>query len=244
MFQNFTFKIIEKKLSVQDCDIMNTFNGIRFMSLDRGMYLKIQCLLNLLEEKLPLIDKTIVMHQDEMIWSGLEQEDAALIYNYLKELVELNAKSPNTQSQPSHMAKFLIHENIQNKLDSSSPTTSSNQDKPDEKEQEYFELEKVYIGTPLEKFYIIPYNLNKLTFFIFIQCNREFKLSLLKTIDEVLGSHMLSFLQDINDQQMNRRSLTKLDLISLSFKIRFSLLFFFSQIVKKKKKFVISILIA
>lgn len=47
---------------------MNTFEGIQFMSLDRAMYLKIQCLLNLLEEKVPLVNRTVVMHQDQVIW--------------------------------------------------------------------------------------------------------------------------------------------------------------------------------
>ena len=52
-------KYIEKQLNIQDSDIMNTFNGIHFMSLDRCMYLKIQCLLNFLEEKIPLVNKTV-----------------------------------------------------------------------------------------------------------------------------------------------------------------------------------------
>jgi len=190
---------------------MNTFNGIQFMSLDRGMYLKIQCLLNLLEEKVPLVNKTVVMHQDQVIWSGLEQEDIALIYSYLKELVTLN--SPTTaQSQTSHIAKFLIPDSIQNKLDSNSIPTSSTATASVnrfEENLEYFELDKVYLGKPLEKYYIIPYNLSKLTFFIFIQVNQDFQLSLLKHIDEVLGSQMPSYLQEISDQQQNRRSYNK-----------------------------------
>ena len=192
---------------------MNTFNGIQFMSLDRGMYLKIQCLLNLLEEKVPLVNKTIVMHQDQVIWSGLEQEDVALIYNYLKELVNTNTNNPSTQTQPSHMAKFLICDSIQRKLDSNIPTTSSLAAAAATNDQygenEYFELDKVYLGKPLEKYYIIPYNLSRLTFFIFIQVNQDFQLSLLKTIDEILGSHMISFLQEINEQQQTRRNLIK-----------------------------------
>jgi hypothetical protein len=191
---------------------MNTFNGIQFMSLDRGMYLKIQCLLNLLEEKVPLVNKTVVMHQDQVIWSGLEQEDIALIYNYLKELVIQN--NPINQPQPSHMAKFLIPDSIQNKLDSNSiPTTSSAATAASvnrfDDNLEYFELDKVYLGKPLERYYIIPYNLSKLTFFIFIQVSQDFELSLLKHIDELLGSHMASYLQEISDQQQNRRSYNK-----------------------------------
>ena len=59
---------IEKKLNIADCDIMNTFDGINFMPLDGPTYLKIQCLLNFLEERVPIIEKVVVMHGDQVIW--------------------------------------------------------------------------------------------------------------------------------------------------------------------------------
>jgi hypothetical protein len=65
-FDNF----IENKLksSVINSDIQNTFNGLKFMSLYRGMFLRIQSLLNQLEEKVPIANKVIVMFNDEIIW--------------------------------------------------------------------------------------------------------------------------------------------------------------------------------
>lgn len=87
------------------------------------------------------------------------------------------------------------------------PTTSkrssfvSTQNKED---LNYYEFEEVYLGRPLEKYYLIPYNLSKLTFFIFIQVNESFKLGLLNEIDQILGSHMVVFLQEIADQSLKR----------------------------------------
>lgn len=68
------------------------------MSLDRTMFLKIQSLLNLLEEKVPIIDKTVVMYHDQVIWSGLEQEDVSNIYQYLRELVIENYNALGNQA--------------------------------------------------------------------------------------------------------------------------------------------------
>lgn len=202
---------IENKLSVHDADIMNTFDGIQFMSLDRGMYLKIQCLLNYLEENVPLVNKTVVMHQDQVIWSGLEQEDIALIYNFLKELVNSNLSSLDRQNQSTTMARFLIDNQLQKKITENhtqGQTSSASGEKVDDTIN-YFEFDKVYLGKPLEKYYVIPYNLSKLTFFIFIQVKTDFKLSLLKQIDEILAPHMVAFLQEIVEQKLRRNLISQ-----------------------------------
>jgi hypothetical protein len=189
---------------------MNTFDGIQFMALDRGMYLKIQCLLNLLEENVPIVNKTIVMHQDQVIWSGLEQNDVALIYNFLKELVNSNLSASNSAHQSQQIARFLIDKSLQNKLNiensATLPQTSSSAFSSVKLNEniEYFEFEKVYLGKSLEKFYVIPYNLAKLTIFIFIQINQDFKLNLLNQIDEILAPHMVQFVQEIAEQKLRR----------------------------------------
>lgn len=115
---------LDKKLltTVVDSNLVNTFNGIQFMSLDRSMYLKVQCLLNQLEEKVPLVEKTVVMHNDQLIWNGLEQDDIACIYNYLRDLVVLNLDSSSSSSgnssssQSQQIARFLVDHNRKNGL--------------------------------------------------------------------------------------------------------------------------------
>jgi hypothetical protein len=205
---------IETKLNIQDSDIMNTFNGIHFMSLDRCMYLKIQCLLNFMEEKIPLVNKTVVMHNDQVIWSGLEQEDIASIYTHLKELVCSNLSNPLAHSQPDNAAKFLASSKTKKTpLDTAAsfrenfPTATTSDSNPvnyNETEAAYYVFDKVFLGKSLEQYYLIPYNLSKLTFFIFIRVNETFKLSLLKQIDEILGSNMVGILDEIADLNQKR----------------------------------------
>ena len=177
---------------------MNTFEGIQFMSLERSIYLKIQCLLNYLEENVPLVNTTVVMHHDQVIWSGLEQNDIALIYNFLKELVNSNMSNSSLDKQASTNARFLIANSLQNKINSGSADSV-----------EYFEFEKIYLGKPLQEYYVIPYNLSKLTFFIFIQVKKDFQLSLLKRIDEILAPHMPQYLQEIAEQKMRRNLMSQ-----------------------------------
>jgi hypothetical protein len=204
-------EFIEKRLNVQDCNIMNTFNGIQFMSLERSMYLKIQCLLNLLEEKVPLVDKTVVMHNDQLIWNGLEQDDIACIYNYLKDLVvnNLEVNSSTAQNQQGHVAKFLIDGKPMKNFPENRPKTSaeaaSDGRVAENLDDNYFEFKRVFLGkSSQEQYYLIPYNLFKLTFFIFIRVDQSFKLSLLKEIDDILASNMIIFLQEISQLKTNR----------------------------------------
>ncbi len=111
----------------------------------------------------------------------------------------------NASSASNHIAKFLVDVSIQKKiLQQTTPVSSSSIDNKNDCATEYFELDKVFIGKPIEKYYLIPYNLSKLTFFIFIRVKEDFKLDLLKQIDDVLASHMLLFSQEIAEQQIRR----------------------------------------
>ena len=150
-----------------------------------------------MEEQVPEINKTVVMHNDQVIWSGLEQEDIALIYNYLKELINSNLYT--THIQPGHIAKFLIADSIKAKLQT---ITTANTSQLLNQTNDYYELDIVHLGKSCQKYYLIPYNLSKLTFFIFIKVNETFKLGILNKIDEILGSSMITLLQEIADQQL------------------------------------------
>ena len=151
------------------------------------------------------------MHTDQVIWSGLEQEDIASVYSYLKELVLTN---PTGSAQNANVAKFLFSNKAknlpsENEKTSSFPSTSSatlnsKHSNSMKEEESYHVFDKVYLGKTLEQYYLIPYNLSKLTFFIFIRVNEEFKLSLLNQIDEILGSSMVSVLQEISDLSQKR----------------------------------------
>ena len=72
-------------------------------------------------------------------------------------------------------------------------------------ENEFFEFDRVHLEKPdPTTYYLIPYNLSKLTFFIFIRVNQSFKLSLLKAIDDLLAPYMIELSNEIADLQSKR----------------------------------------
>lgn len=194
-------KLIEQKLNVNDSNIINTFGGMEFMSLDRTMFLKIQSILNLLEESINIIDKTVVMFNDKIIWSGLEQQDISVSYQYFKDLIKTNSDS-NNRTQPTHTAKFLVDTTLQKIIENVTNTRAN---------ETQFELNKIYLGEPLEQYYLVPYNLAKITFFILIKSKTNVRLIDLKKIDELLGSNLINLAQEINEQQVKRSHLTSSD---------------------------------
>lgn len=117
----------------------------------------------------------------------------------------------NTANAPQSQlaSKFLVDESVKNLLkNQTNLSTSSNlENSTDKLDQDYFEFKKVFLEKPNpEQFYLIPYNLSKITFFVFIPTSQSFKLSLLKEIDEILANSLIQFIKEISDQQLKRSS--------------------------------------
>jgi hypothetical protein len=133
------------------------------------------------------------------IRTGLEQKDISLIYNYLKDLVNGNLNSSSAGNQPNSLAKFLKEDSIL-KIRQNTESSSKSFDENNLNER-YHEFQIVYLGNQYEKYFLVPYNLAKLTFFIFIQARECFKLNILNQIDEILGPVMMSITKDIAEMR-------------------------------------------
>ncbi|XP_051828308.1 vacuolar fusion protein CCZ1 homolog [Antechinus flavipes] len=70
-------------LHLQSCDLLDIFGGISFFPLDKMTYLKIQSFINKMEESLNIVKYTAFLYNDQLIWSGLEQDDMRILYKYL-----------------------------------------------------------------------------------------------------------------------------------------------------------------
>nr|KAG5710418.1 hypothetical protein BaRGS_022236 [Batillaria attramentaria] len=70
-------------LKLSQCDLLDVFNGIHFLPLDKNTYLRIQCFINQLEAAFPTVKYTAFLYNDKLVWSGLEQEDMRTMYLYL-----------------------------------------------------------------------------------------------------------------------------------------------------------------
>uniref|UniRef100_M3ZBJ0 CCZ1/INTU/HSP4 first Longin domain-containing protein n=1 Tax=Nomascus leucogenys TaxID=61853 RepID=M3ZBJ0_NOMLE len=70
-------------LHLQSCDLLDIFGGISFFPLDKMTYLKIQSFINRMEESLNIVKYTAFLYNNQLIWSGLEQDDMRILYKYL-----------------------------------------------------------------------------------------------------------------------------------------------------------------
>lgn len=64
-------------------DLIDTFDGIQFLPLDKNSYLRVQCFINLAEATFPCIKYSVFLYNDFVVWSGLEQDDMRILYKYL-----------------------------------------------------------------------------------------------------------------------------------------------------------------
>ncbi|XP_041362737.1 vacuolar fusion protein CCZ1 homolog [Gigantopelta aegis] len=105
-------------LRMHQSDILDVFNGIHFLPLDKNTYLRIQCFINQLEATFPSVKYTAFLYNDQLVWSGLEQDDMRIMYKYLTTSLfpthlenELQGVQPRTVGSSiqgsSHLAKFV-----------------------------------------------------------------------------------------------------------------------------------------
>ena len=70
--QHFIFFFCSEQylLTLQLCqsDLLDIFNGISFLPLDKNTYLRIQCFINSLESNFPRIKHTVFMYNDSLVW--------------------------------------------------------------------------------------------------------------------------------------------------------------------------------
>lgn len=75
------------RLRLQHCDILDLFQGVHFLPLDRTAFLQVHSFVGALEATFPDLKYTVFLCNDQLVWSGLDQKDMQLLYHYLLESV-------------------------------------------------------------------------------------------------------------------------------------------------------------
>ncbi|XP_013787022.1 vacuolar fusion protein CCZ1 homolog, partial [Limulus polyphemus] len=70
-------------LKLSQADLLDVYQGIHFLPLDKYAFLKVQCFVNLLEANFSHIKYTAFLYNDQLVWSGLEQDNMQVLYMYL-----------------------------------------------------------------------------------------------------------------------------------------------------------------
>lgn len=89
-------------LRFEQSDLFNTLEGVHFLPVDKNIYLRIQCFINLTENTFNKIQYSAFLYRDHLVWSALDQDDMRSLYKYLVQfLIPYMSESSTTSSTPS-----------------------------------------------------------------------------------------------------------------------------------------------
>ncbi|KAB1263704.1 Vacuolar fusion protein CCZ1-like protein [Camelus dromedarius] len=188
-------------LHLQSCDLLDIFGGISFFPLDKMTYLKIQSFINRVEESLSIVKYTAFLYNDQLIWSGLEQDDMRILYKYLTTSLfprhiepELAGRdSPIRAEMPGnlqHYGRFL--------------TGPLNLNDPEAK----CRFPKIFVNTDdtYEALHLIVYKAMSAAVCFMIEASVQPTLDFCRRLDSIVGPQLTVLASDICEQfNINKR---------------------------------------
>uniref|UniRef100_T1JG93 CCZ1/INTU/HSP4 first Longin domain-containing protein n=1 Tax=Strigamia maritima TaxID=126957 RepID=T1JG93_STRMM len=182
-------------LRLQDSDIMDIFSGISFLPLDKNNFLKIQFFINRLESSFTLVKYMAFLFNDQLVWSGLEQEDMQIMYKYLttnlfpacvESELQIGAASStvfHTNSVSPHFGKFILGP-------------------PNLNESDLGKIPRIFINveTKCEECYLVAYRALGATVCLLVDITANLNIDFFKKLDGFLGSQLSSLASEIGDQ--------------------------------------------
>lgn len=183
-------------LKLNHSDILDIFQGIQFLPLDKQTFLHVQCFVNLIEATFAQVKYTAFLYNDQLVWSGLEAEDMQVIYRYLVTSLlpahletELQGGSmprhPTSPFSSSHYGRFVTGPpNLQD--------ASGNIGK----------VPKVHINNDMtpELYHLVVYRALSATVCLFIEGSLHLNLDLFKRLDIFLGPQLTSLVSEVAEQ--------------------------------------------
>ncbi|XP_076651897.1 vacuolar fusion protein CCZ1 isoform X1 [Halictus rubicundus] len=182
-------------LKIHNSDILDVFQGLQFLPLDKITFLRVQCFMNLIEAMFSQVKYTAFLYNDQVVWSGLEPEDMQVVYNYLvgtllqahleKELhggsMPRNSPSPFTSS---HYGKFVTGPSNINEpnLIGKSPTVFIN-----------------YSTKPIS-LYLVVYRALSATICLFVDSKTSLLIDFFKSLDSFLGPQLTTLVSSVAEQ--------------------------------------------
>nr|XP_002121279.1 vacuolar fusion protein CCZ1 homolog [Ciona intestinalis] len=83
------------KTNLSKCDIMSVYNGVSYLNLDKASYIGFQSFIFTLQDKFKDVESSLLMFNDAVILSGLDETDTKVIVKYLKSKLKLCLAYPN-----------------------------------------------------------------------------------------------------------------------------------------------------
>ncbi|UJR21771.1 hypothetical protein I4U23_024846 [Adineta vaga] len=144
---------------IRDATLDASYLGVQFLPVEKKLYLKLQSILRRLELRFSSLKETFFLYKDQLIWSGLSQDDTSLVYSFFRLYYWPHLKQLPISSTP----QFLTVDSSANPADEliiSSQSTS-------EIYQAFF------LENSLKPYRILVININLITIFCFFHNDNE-----------------------------------------------------------------------
>ncbi|XP_063221463.1 vacuolar fusion protein CCZ1 homolog isoform X2 [Bacillus rossius redtenbacheri] len=183
-------------LKLNHCDILDVFQGIQFLPLDKQTFLRVQCFVNLVEAMFPRVRHTAFLYNDQLVWSGLEPDDMQVVYRYLVTSLlpthletELQGGSmPRHPASPfttTHYGRFVSGpSNLQDSAGSMG------------------KIPKVYVNnsTGPEMYHLIVYRALSATLCMFVDGTSPLCMEMFKRMDVFVGPQLTALVSEVAEQ--------------------------------------------
>ncbi|XP_035222131.1 vacuolar fusion protein CCZ1 homolog, partial [Stegodyphus dumicola] len=181
-------------LKSSDADLLDVFQGIHFLPLERYSFLKILCFINQIQEKFRCIQYSIFLYNDQLVWSGLEPEDMQILYQHLSldlipSFIDSELKggvySPSRISPMGsgvHFGRFMTGPKSMEDTDGLKNTP------------------KIFLNGGKISCHLIAYRALNATFCLLIDDSVELHLDLFKSLDAEIGPQLSTLASEIGEQ--------------------------------------------
>lgn len=176
-------------LRLNQVDIMTVFNGVQFLPLDKISYLRLQCFINQMEMIFPQIRYSVVLYNNHLVWSGLEQEDMRILYYYLTASLlpaiteqDFSTAPLVTSAEGSHFGRFIL-----------GPPDLQN-------EKNLGRISRVHLAgcdQEMEECFLVVYRALGALMCLLIQGDQQLDFDLFQKIDKFVGPQLSAIASDI-----------------------------------------------
>lgn len=81
-FKLFYYRYLQT-INFQKLDILDVFQGIDYLPLEKVDFLRVQCFVNLVENTFLAVRHICFLHNEHIVWTTLQLEDMKILYKYL-----------------------------------------------------------------------------------------------------------------------------------------------------------------
>lgn len=89
-------------------DLLDVYQGILYLPLDKTEFLKVHCFSNLIENAFPPVNHVCVLQGDMLLWTTLSQSNMKILYKYLTSSLLPSAVDSNDSLSQTELTNFQI----------------------------------------------------------------------------------------------------------------------------------------